>query len=205
MTPQDRATRTPRAHFTVDASRRQDTLQFADVKTTYKTTVGEVADLIRSFHADRNQLKTEHVGKGLTRALYATYISYLPPDQFSYPVARHADARGVFVEMLKTPTSGQFSYFTAKPGITRGGHYHHTKTEKFLVIQGQARFCFRDMATGETRELITTGEEARIVDTAPGWAHDITNVGQDELIVMLWANEIFDRDLPDTYASPLGT
>ena len=168
--------------------------QFAEVKTTYKTTVGEVADLIRLFHADRHQLKTEHVGTGLTRALYATYISYLPPDQFSYPVARHADARGVFVEMLKTPTSGQFSYFTAKPGITRGGHYHHTKTEKFLVIQGQARFCFRDMATGETRELITTGEEARIVDTAPGWAHDITNVGQDELIVMLWANEIFDRD-----------
>jgi UDP-2-acetamido-2,6-beta-L-arabino-hexul-4-ose reductase len=177
---------------------------FVEVETIYKTTVGEVASLIQTFHQDRKQLKIEHVGAGLARALYATYVSYLPADHFAYPVIRHADNRGVFVEMLKTPSSGQFSYFTAKPGITRGGHYHHTKTEKFLVIQGNARFLFRNMDTGETAELLTNGQEAQIVDTAPGWAHDITNVGQDELIVMLWANEIFDRDLPDTYACALG-
>ena len=86
--------------------------------------------------------------------------------------------------MLKTPDCGQFSFFTAHPGITRGGHYHHTKTEKFLVIKGQARFKFRHMQTGQMHELTTTGERSEIVETVPGWTHDITNVGSDEMIVM---------------------
>ncbi|MDQ3598184.1 MAG: capsular polysaccharide biosynthesis protein CapF, partial [Pseudomonadota bacterium] len=106
---------------------------------------------------------------------------------------------------LKTRDSGQFSFFTALPGITRGGHYHHSKTEKFLVIRGCARFCFRHIVSGEFYELSTTGEKPVIVETVPGWTHDVTNVGQDELIVMLWANEIFDRNNPDTYAMPVGT
>jgi UDP-2-acetamido-2,6-beta-L-arabino-hexul-4-ose reductase len=143
-------------------------------------------------------LITERVGSGLTRALYSTYVSYLPPTRFVYDVPKYGDDRGVFVEMLKTPDCGQFSYFTAHPGITRGGHYHHSKTEKFLVIKGSARFGFRHMMTNETHELFTTGEKPQVVDTVPGWTHDITNVGQDEMVVMLWANEIFDRDLPDT-------
>jgi UDP-2-acetamido-2,6-beta-L-arabino-hexul-4-ose reductase len=105
--------------------------------------------------------------------------------------------------MLKTPDSGQFSYFTAHPGITRGGHYHHTKTEKFLVIKGSARFKFRHMQTGETYELNTDGSEAKVVETVPGWTHDITNIGDEEMIVMLWANEVFDRAKPDTFACPL--
>jgi UDP-2-acetamido-2,6-beta-L-arabino-hexul-4-ose reductase len=124
----------------------------------------------------------------------------LPPERFSYPVARHGDARGVFVEMLKTPDCGQFSYFTAHPGITRGEHYHHTKTEKFLVIKGSAHFGFRQIETGERHEIVTHGGDATIVETVPGWTHNITNVGNDELIVMLWANEIFDRENPDTIA-----
>ena len=85
--------------------------------------------------------------------------------------------------MLKTPDCGQFSYFTAHPGITRGGHYHHTKTEKFLVIKGQARFKFRHMQTGEAYELVTNGDKAEIVETVPGWTHDITNIGSDEMVV----------------------
>ena len=105
--------------------------------------------------------------------------------------------------MLKTPDCGQFSYFTAHPGITRGGHYHHTKTEKFLVIKGEARFKFRHMQTGETHELVTRGDKAEIVETVPGWTHDITNIGQEEMVVMLWANEVFDRQRPDTFACPL--
>jgi len=109
----------------------------------------------------------------------------------------------VFVEMLKTPDAGQFSYFTAHPGITRGGHYHHTKTEKFLVIKGTARFKFRHMHTGERHELVTDGSKAEIVETIPGWTHDITNIGDEEMIVMLWANEVFDRARPDTYACPV--
>jgi UDP-2-acetamido-2,6-beta-L-arabino-hexul-4-ose reductase len=175
----------------------------AVIKPEYQTTVGEVADLLNNFRASRNTLVTEAVGGGLTRALYSTYVSYLPCDGFSYTVPMHGDARGTFVEMLKTQDSGQFSYFTAHPGVTRGGHYHHSKTEKFLVIKGTARFKFRQMATGEEYMLETSGDTAEIVETAPGWTHDITNIGENELIVMLWANEIFDRKLPDTYACPL--
>jgi UDP-2-acetamido-2,6-beta-L-arabino-hexul-4-ose reductase len=176
---------------------------FAVIQPVYSTTVGEVADLIESFKNSRDSLTTERVGAGLVRALYSTYVSYLPTETFSYTIPKHGDARGVFVEMLKTKDSGQFSYFTAHPGITRGGHYHHTKTEKFLVIKGEALFKFRHMQTGETYELTTRGESPEVVETIPGWAHDITNMGKEEMIVMLWANEVFDREKPDTCASPL--
>jgi len=176
---------------------------FATVTPQYTTTVGELAGLIESFRSSRDTLITERVGTGFVRALYSTYVSYLPPESFAYPVPMHGDTRGVFVEMLKTPDCGQFSYFTAHPGVTRGGHYHHSKTEKFLVIKGQARFKFRHMQTGETHELVTSGAKAEIVETVPGWTHDITNIGSDEMVVMLWANEVFDRARPDTYACPL--
>ncbi len=173
---------------------------FANVVPQYTCTVGELARLIQSFKESRRTLMTERVGTGLIRALYATYMSYLPAESIAYPVPRHSDPRGVFVEMLKTPDCGQFSYFTAHPGVTRGGHYHHTKTEKFLVITGQARFKFRHMQTGESHEFVTQGDKAEIVETVPGWTHDITNIGDDEMVVMLWANEVFDRELPDTFA-----
>ncbi|GAA0691789.1 NAD-dependent epimerase/dehydratase family protein [Marinobacterium maritimum] len=177
---------------------------YVEVAPEYRISVGELADQLNRFKATRHNLITEPVGTGLVRALYSTYVSYLPPERFTYPVQQHGDARGVFVEMLKTPDAGQFSFFTAHPGITRGGHYHHSKTEKFLVIKGKARFRFRHMLTGEHYELHTSGEHSEIVETVPGWTHDVTNVGDDELICMLWANEIFDRDKPDTFARPLG-
>lgn len=171
------------------------------VEPEYTTTLGELASQIRAFSECRSTLLTERVGTGLVRALYATYVSYLPSEKFSYQVTQHADLRGVFVEMLKTPDSGQFSYFTAHPGITRGGHYHHTKTEKFLVIKGEALFRFRHLVTNELVELRTSGGIPQVVDTIPGWTHDITNVGDDEMVVMLWANENFDQEKPDTVAS----
>jgi len=180
-----------------------DASGFATISPQYTTTVGELAEKIAAFKGSRETLMTDRVGIGLLRALYSTYLSYLPVELFTYPVPKHGDPRGVFVEMLKTPDSGQFSYFTAHPGITRGGHYHHTKTEKFLVIKGTARFKFRHMLTGETHELTTTGGEPEIVETVPGWTHDITNIGSDEMVVMLWANEVFDRSRPDTFACPL--
>lgn len=176
---------------------------FATVVPQYTTTVGELARQIQSFKESRNTLMTDRVGTGLVRALYSTYVSYLPPESFAYVVPQHGDARGVFVEMLKTSDSGQFSFFTAHPGITRGGHYHHSKTEKFLVIKGRARFKFRHMQTGEVHELVTAGEKSEIVETVPGWTHDITNIGAEEMVVMLWANEVFDRARPDTFACPL--
>ena len=112
---------------------------FSGISPQFTTTVGELAAQIRAFKDSRSSLISERVGTGLVRALYATYVSYLPVDNFAYPVPQYADARGIFVEMLKTPDTGQFSYFTAHPGVMRGGHYHHTKSEKFLVIKGQAR------------------------------------------------------------------
>ena len=103
--------------------------------------------------------------------------------------------------MLRTRDSGQFSFFTAHPGITRGGHYHHSKTEKFLVLKGTALFRFRHILSGERVEFTTDGQSPEVVETVPGWAHDVTNVGDDELIVMLWANETFDPARPDTISS----
>ncbi|WP_333710269.1 UDP-2-acetamido-2,6-beta-L-arabino-hexul-4-ose reductase [Malikia spinosa] len=180
-----------------------DAQGFATVTPQYSSTVGELAGLIQTFKDSRQTLMSERVGTGLVRALYSTYVSYLPVEAFTYTVPMYGDPRGVFAEMLKTPDCGQFSYFTAHPGITRGGHYHHSKTEKFLVIKGQARFKFRHMQTGESHELVTSGAKAEIVETVPGWTHDITNIGSDEMIVMLWANEVFDRQRPDTFACPL--
>lgn len=178
---------------------------FVEIAQQYQITVGELAAQIQAFKDSRDTLITETVGSGLVRALYSTYVSYLEPKQFSYQVPKYGDERGVFVEMLKTKDAGQFSFFTAHPGITRGGHYHHSKTEKFLVIKGKACFRFRHMFTGEFYELHTDGEQPEIVETVTGWTHDITNVGDDEMVVMLWANEIFDRENPDTYAKPVGT
>lgn len=170
------------------------------VATEYSIAVGALADQIYAFKTCRSTLVAERVGAGLTRALYATYVSYLPPQRFVYDLPRYADDRGVFVEMLKTPDTGQFSFFTAYPGITRGRHYHHSKSEKFLVIKGAARFRFQHVITNETYEIFTSGDRPQVVDTVPGWAHDITNIGDTEMVVMLWANEIFDREKPDTIA-----
>lgn len=172
-----------------------------DVKTEYNITLGELSDQIDAFKNCRNSLISERVGTGLTRALYATYLSYLPTAKFAYDLPTYGDERGVFVEMLKTIDSGQFSFFTAHPGITRGGHYHHTKTEKFLVMKGKARFGFRHMLTNTVHYLEASGDQPQIVETVPGWTHDITNIGDEEMVVMLWANEIFDRANPDTITS----
>jgi UDP-2-acetamido-2,6-beta-L-arabino-hexul-4-ose reductase len=174
---------------------------YMQVAPEYTVTLAELVDLIRSFRRSHSTLMTERVGTGFVRALYATYVSNLPPEKFSYPLPQNVDTRGVFVEMLRTPDSGQISYFTAHPGITRGGHYHHTKTEKFLVVRGEALFRFRHLLTNELVELRTSGRTARVVDTIPGWSHDITNIGCDELVVMLWASENFDSQRPDTVIS----
>ena len=185
------------------AAAASDAEGFETVAPQYMLTVGELVRQITAFRESRDGLVIDRVGTGFVRALYSTYVSYLPVERFAYEVPQYADPRGVFVEMLRTPDCGQFSFFTAHPGITRGGHYHHTKTEKFLVIKGQARFRFRQMHTGQTHELETTGTKPEIVETIPGWTHDITNTGSDEMVVMLWANEIFARAKPDTYACPV--
>jgi UDP-2-acetamido-2,6-beta-L-arabino-hexul-4-ose reductase len=176
---------------------------FKQVPVEYNTTVGEVAELLEAFKLSRDTLVTERVGTGLTRALYSTYLSYFEPSKFHYRLPKYDDERGTFCEVLKTKESGQFSFFTARKGITRGGHYHHSKNEKFLVIKGKALFKFEHVTTGERYELTVNSEEATVVETVPGWSHDISNIDEEELIVMLWANEIFDREAPDTIWKPL--
>jgi len=172
-------------------------LVWGQIDITYTITLGDLSVQIRSFQNCRTNLILERVGAGLTRALYSTYISYLPPEKFTYDLPTYCDERGNFVEMLKTPDCGQFSFFTVHPGVMRGSHYHHTKTEKFLVLSGVARLCFRQMVTGETYEVMVSGDKPQVVDTIPGWVHDITNVGDCEVVVMLWANELFDHKKPD--------
>lgn len=174
---------------------------FVEPTRTYVATVGEVADRIAGFARGRQEAMIDAVGTGLIRALYATYISYLPNDAFAYPLVDHVDPRGAFTEFLKTPDHGQMSFLTAHPGVTRGGHYHHTKTEKFLVVQGDALFRFRNVLTDEYHEVRTTGDRPVVVETIPGWSHDITNVGDGLMISLLWANELFDRARPDTIAA----
>jgi UDP-2-acetamido-2,6-beta-L-arabino-hexul-4-ose reductase len=172
-------------------------LHRGEVNQTYIISLGQLSEQIQAFQHCRTSLISERVGTGLTRALYSTYISYLPPEQFTYDLPRHADNRGIFVEMLKTPDCGQFSFFTVHPGVTRGSHYHHSKTEKFLLVSGEARMRFRHMITGETLAITVSSARPQVVDSIPGWVHDITNIGQTEAIIMLWANEIFDSQHPD--------
>ncbi len=170
------------------------------VQPEYKIKLGALANQIKIFRESRDSLITEKVGSGLVRKLYSTYLSYISPEQFSYLIPSYGDERGMFAEMLKTKDSGQFSFFTAKPGVMRGGHYHHSKTEKFLVVQGEVKFGFRHIISNESYEIITSSKELKIVETVPGWSHDITNIGVEDMVVMLWANEIFDPDNPDTIA-----
>lgn len=176
-------------------------IQYVQVTPEYSIKLGKLAETIQSFRESRDSLYVGRVGSGLIRALYATYVSYLPSERFFYDLPSHADFRGTFVEMLKTLDSGQISYFTAYPGVTRGAHYHHSKSEKFLVVRGQALFRFRHLLTHEIVEFHVNGAKPQIIDSIPGWSHNIKNVGNDELLVMLWANEIYDQDRPDTFSS----
>jgi UDP-2-acetamido-2,6-beta-L-arabino-hexul-4-ose reductase len=170
------------------------------IQPEYKIKLGDLATQIELFKETRKSLISERVGVGFVRKLYSTYVSYLPPEQFSYSIPSYGDDRGMFAEMLKTKDSGQFSFFIAKPGVTRGVHYHHTKTEKFLVVQGDAKFNFRHIISNKTYEINTSGNKLKIVQTVPGWAHNITNIGKEDVVVMLWANEILDRENMDTIA-----
>jgi UDP-2-acetamido-2,6-beta-L-arabino-hexul-4-ose reductase len=183
--------------FLRDLDETQAGLVRAEIPKIYVITLEELVKQIVAFKNCRTSLISERVGTGLVRALYSTYISYLPPEQFAYDLQKYGDDRGIFVEMLKTPDCGQFSFFTVHPGLTRGSHYHHTKTEKFLILSGVAQMHFRHMVTAETYEVTVSGDRPQVVDSIPGWVHDITNVGDSELVVMLWANEVYDRERPD--------
>tara|TARA_B110001450_G_C17652370_1_gene493843 strand:- start:658 stop:1761 length:1104 start_codon:yes stop_codon:yes gene_type:complete len=166
----------------------------------YKISLKNLADAIHSFKDSRLSHIIPDVGSGIMHALYATYLTHLPISDSAYSLKSSEDQRGIFAEVLKSKSAGQFSFFTTKPGMTRGGHYHHSKTEKFIILQGSALFKFKHTITNEFFELNVGSDTLQVVDTIPGWVHDITNTGMNDLIVMLWANEIFNKDLPDTIA-----
>ena len=170
----------------------------------YLTSVGKLAECIKKIKQDRENNIVGDVGIGFDRALYATYLSYVRPDKFVSDLKSNHDERGIFVEMVKTKKSGQVSFFSARPGITRGAHFHHTKNEKFLVLTGKAIFKFKNMKNNEYYEVVVNSTKPQIVETIPGWAHDITNIGNTDMLVMLWANEIFDEKKPDTFREEPG-
>jgi UDP-2-acetamido-2,6-beta-L-arabino-hexul-4-ose reductase len=184
--------------FLQDIKKTITNLTYPEIIHSYDTSVLDLANKIKAFKESRKNLISENVGTGFTRALYATYLSYLNISQISYPLISHQDDRGMFVEMLKTKNSGQFSFFTINSGVTRGQHYHHSKTEKFIVVKGMAKFRFKNLLTKEFSEFTVNSEDLTVVESIPGWAHDISNPSNEETLVMLWANENFNPANPDT-------
>ena len=169
------------------------------IEKIYSAKLEDIVSTIYKFKESNSSLILDGVGEGLCRALYSTYLSYLPKESFEYKLNSKKDKRGVFVEFFKTTNSGQFSFFTAHPDVTRGEHYHNSKNEKFLVCQGSARFDFKNLENGETHTIFTSADQFKVINSIPGWAHSITNIGKENLIVLLWANEIFDKSNPDTF------
>lgn len=176
-------------------------LRFIEVEPTFSITVGELANRIKGFAASRRDLIVPDFADGLTRRLYATYLSYLDGESFAYPLPKRCDSRGELAEYFKSPHLGQIFLSRTRPGVTRGNHYHDTKAEKFCVLAGEALIRFRHMVTDEYVEHRVKGEEFRVVDIPPGWTHSIENVGITDLIVLFWASEPFDPNRPDTFAS----
>ncbi|MAU58542.1 MAG: capsular biosynthesis protein [Flavobacteriaceae bacterium] len=173
--------------------------KFYDLKNIHLKTLKEIKDLLYSFKKNRISLEIPDVGSGFERALYATYLSYLPIDDFSYDLKGHNDHRGSFYEIIKTLNSGQFSVSTTAPGISRGDHYHHTKNEKFLVVKGEALIEYRNIITNEKISYNVNSKNMKIVEMIPGYTHKITNIGNEEMILFLWANECYDENNPDTF------
>ncbi len=170
------------------------------IGTIYKKSLAEISKLLQRFKESRNSLVIPKVGIEFERALYATYLSYLPTDKFSYELKGHSDERGTFYEILKTLDSGQFSISTTKPGdILRGNHYHNTKNEKFLVVKGEAIIELRNINNNEIIEYKVSDKKMEIVEMIPGYTHNIMNVSNEEMILIIWANEAYTHDKPDTY------
>ena len=172
---------------------------FCCVPVTHKVTLGQIEDLLYQFRDSRRTLAVPDQGDPFSKKLYATYLSYLPEDSFSYPLTTHSDHRGSFTEILRTAANGQFSVNISKPGITKGNHWHHTKNEKFLVVSGQGVIRFRALDSEHIIEYPVSGDRLEVVDIPTGYTHSIVNTGDCDLVTFMWANECFDPQKPDTY------
>jgi UDP-2-acetamido-2,6-beta-L-arabino-hexul-4-ose reductase len=169
------------------------------VPITYTKTLGEITALIESFRSSRATLQVPDQADGFSKKLYATYLSYLPTDQFSCPLKMNVDARGSFTEFSKTPERGQVSVNISKPGIVKGNHWHHTKVEKFLVVSGKGVIRFRSVLNHHVLEYHVSGEKLEVVDIPPGYTHNIENLGDTDMVTVMWASEALDPDKPDTF------
>jgi UDP-2-acetamido-2,6-beta-L-arabino-hexul-4-ose reductase len=155
--------------------------------------------MLDGFRLSRESATTPAVSGDFGRKLYATYLSYLAPDDFSYALVTRNDDRGALAEFLKSTTAGQLFISRTVPGAIRGNHYHHTKTEKFLVVEGTGVIRFRRAdGTSDVLEYTVNGSDFRVVDIPPDYAHSIENVGDSEMVVLFWASEILDPDASDT-------
>ncbi|MEQ8191845.1 MAG: capsular polysaccharide biosynthesis protein CapF [Candidatus Eremiobacterota bacterium] len=172
---------------------------YYSVPTTYHVRLGELASLINSFSQSRKDLYIPDMEDDFTRKLYSTYLSYLPQDEFAYDLKMNCDQRGSFTEFIRTPERGQVSVNVSKPGITKGNHWHSTKNEKFLVVSGKGLIRFRKIDSGEIIEYAVAGDKLQVIDIPPGYAHSIVNVGDSDLVTIMWANECFDPERLDTY------
>lgn len=159
----------------------------------------DLADKLISFKENRETLIMPSLKAKIDRNLYATYLSYLAEDNFSYELKKNTDDRGWLAEFIKSENNGQIFISTTKPGVTRGNHWHHTKVEKFLVIQGKAVIRFRHIFSDKVIEYPVKGENLEVVDIPAGYTHSITNTGSEDIITLFWACELFDQDNPDTY------
>jgi UDP-2-acetamido-2,6-beta-L-arabino-hexul-4-ose reductase len=178
--------------------------RFAPELPSEAISLGALAATLRSFREQRQSLTLPDFGSRFMRALYATYLSYLPAHELAYPLAARSDPRGSLAEFVKTPHAGQIFVSRTRPGITRGNHFHQTKAEKFLVVQGEAVIRFRQVDGGDVVEYRVRGEDYRVLDIPPGYTHSIENVGRDELVTLFWSSEVFDPAAPDTFPEPVG-
>jgi len=173
--------------------------EYCAVPVVHTITLGEIGDLIYSFKNSREKRSLPDMSDEFTKKLYSTYLSYLPRDQFSYPLTMNVDNRGSFTEFIKTPERGQVSINISKPGITKGNHWHHSKNEKFLVVSGKGIIRFRKVGSDEIIEYNVSNEKLEVVDIPTGYTHNIENLGDTDMVTVMWVNECFNLDKPDTY------
>ena len=169
------------------------------VPTTHHIALGALADLLYSFRDSRTNLTVPNLSDALTRKLYATYLSSLPESDLSYSLKMNSDERGSFTEFVRTVGQGQFSVNITKPGITKGNHWHHTKHEKFMVVSGSGIIRLRVVGTDAVISCRVSGDSLQVVEIPPGYTHNIENLGESDLVTLMWASEPFDKDRPDTY------
>lgn len=171
---------------------------YIKVEVEHKITLGEIVDLINSFKESRKNLQIANMDNEFIKKLYSTYLSYLPEDDFSYELKMNVDNRGSFTEFIKNKNMGQVSVNISKPGITKGNHWHHTKNEKFLVVSGEGVIKFRKVGEEKIIEYKVSGEKLEVVDIPVGYTHSIINTGNSDMVTIMWVNESFNLDIPDT-------